>query len=306
MIDRRDFLLAGAAFGAAGALPLHVWAETSQKFGGGSITSVSDGGLTLPAEFIFGPMDKAALAEVLKPFNITAEGEVRPPCNVTLLRDGERVVLFDAGAGPNFQSTAGKLVGALDAVGVAPADVTHVVFTHGHPDHLWGVLDDFDEKLFPEAEHMMGRAEFEYWMAESTVETIGAARAAFAVGARNRLDALGEEITLFEDGDEVLPGVAARLTPGHTPGHMCFEARSGSDAVMIVGDAIGNPHVAFVKPDWHAGSDQDPPLAAQTRAGLLDQIAADQLQIIGFHLPNGGFGRAERKDGAYRFVPSQG
>ena len=59
---------------------------------------------------------------------------------------------------------------------------------------------------------------------------------------------------------------------------------------MILGDAITNHHVGFLRPDWPAGSDQDPEQAAQTRAGLLDQLAQEQTRILGFHLPGNGSG----------------
>jgi len=70
----------------------------------------------------------------------------------------------------------------------------------------------------------------------------------------------------------------------------------------VLGDCIGNPHVGFERPDWASGSDQDPGLAAQTRVRLLDRLAGEQMPIVGYHLPQGGVGRAERAGGAYRFV----
>ncbi|MFN4129970.1 MAG: MBL fold metallo-hydrolase, partial [Paracoccaceae bacterium] len=100
----------------------------------------------------------------------------------------------------------------------------------------------------------------------------------------------------------ILPGIAARLTPGHTPGHMAFELRAGSESVMVVGDALGNHHVAFERPDWASGSDQDKDLAAKTRLALLDHITADQMRLIGFHLPGGGVGHAEKSGDGYRFI----
>jgi glyoxylase-like metal-dependent hydrolase (beta-lactamase superfamily II) len=195
--------------------------------------------------------------------------------------------------------SAGKLMDAFDQLEITPDDITHVVFTHGHPDHLWGLLDDFDDLLFPDATHMMGKAEFEYWMDPETVSTIARERTTMAVGARRRLEAIEDTITTFTDGDEILPGIAARATFGHTPGHMSFELAGGA---MIVGDAIVNHHLAFERPEWRAGSDQDPDLGARTRLRLLDQIATEQVQIIGFHLPGGGIGRAERSGDGYRFI----
>jgi glyoxylase-like metal-dependent hydrolase (beta-lactamase superfamily II) len=71
---------------------------------------------------------------------------------------------------------------------------------------------------------------------------------------------------------------------------------------MILGDAIGNHHVGFEAPGLLSGSDQDQTMAAETRLTLLDRIVADDMTVVGFHLPGGGIGRAERMDGAYRFV----
>ncbi|KUJ76239.1 MBL fold metallo-hydrolase [Ruegeria marisrubri] len=300
-LNRRAMLTGtGAALAVLAARPL--WATSEVMLGNTRILSLSDGHLTLPRDFIFAPMPQEELAPILTQYGL-GDGPLTPPCNITLMQSEDRVVLFDAGSGLSFQDTAGKLPDALDSVGLSPEDVTHVVFTHGHPDHLWGVLDDFDEPLFANAEHMMGKAEWEYWLNPNTVNEIESARTTMAVGAKRRLEVLEDAITLFEDGQEILPGVAAHATFGHTPGHMSFELRSGSEAVFVTGDAIGNHHVAFARPDWHSGSDQDKPTAAATRVRLMDKLASEQIPIIGFHLPSGGLGHVERKDDAYRFVP---
>lgn len=278
-------------------------ARVETSVGASTITSVSDGELVLPGSFLFGGLPQEELAAVLGEHGLTPD-QLTPPCNLTLLRDGERVVLFDAGSGPGFMPSAGRLIESLDEIGVAPEDVTHVVFTHGHPDHLWGVLDDFDDPVFVNAEHMIGRAEWDFWRDPETVDKIGEARASFAVGAARRLEVIEASVRLIDAGEEVSPGVMAHATPGHTPGHLSFEIRSGADAVMVGGDAIGNHHVAFSRPDWPSGADQDVDLGAATRARLLDRLATDRIDLMGFHLPHGGLGRVERKDGAYRFVPA--
>lgn len=300
MLNRRTFL--GAAAMSAVMLPAtRIWAGSNVKLGTIQIDALSDGNLVLPADFILGGMPQAELKVIVEKFGLSTQ-QLTPPCNVTLVRDGTNTVLFDVGAGPDFQPSAGKLAEALEALDVAFEDVTHVVFTHGHPDHLWGLLDEFDEPIFANAVHMMGQAEFDYWTDPDTAQTIGDARTTFAVGAARRLGVVADRMTFIADGQEILPGMAARLTPGHTPGHMAFEIRSGSDSVMVVGDAIGNHHVAFERPKWPSGSDQDGERAAATRAALLDQLAADKMRLIGFHLPDGGIGRVEKDGTAYRFV----
>jgi glyoxylase-like metal-dependent hydrolase (beta-lactamase superfamily II) len=296
--SRRQVLQSCAALPLASALPAPAFADL--QIGTGLLTTVSDGSLVLPGSFIFEPMPKDELAPILTEYSLSSE-RLTPECNLALYREGERTVLFDVGSGPDFMPTAGTIVESLDALGLAPEDVTHVLFTHAHPDHIWGLLDEFDEPLFHEATYMMGRAEWDYWWDPDTVNTIGDARAAFAVGAKRRMEAIEDAVELFDDGDEVLPGIAALATPGHTPGHMAFEIRHGNTAALVAGDAIGNHHVAFRKPDWHSGSDQIPDQAAATRTMLFDRLTAEDLSLIGFHLPSGGMGRAVRHDGAYRF-----
>lgn len=296
ILNRRHLVLAAGALALA---PRTLVAEIG--VGSGTVQTVSDGHLVLPGDFAFGAMPQDELAPILAEFGLSRD-EVRPPCNLTLYRDGDRTVLFDAGSGTGFLPTVGQIMDGLDAAGVAPEDITDLVFTHGHPDHLWGLLDDFDEVPFPQARLMIGRVEFDHWTDPATVDRTPADRQSFAVGAKRRLDAVADRIERFGDGDEVVPGVAAVATFGHTPGHMSFEIRNGSDSVMVVGDAIGNDHVAFVRPDWPAGADHDRDMGAATRVALLDRLAAEQMVITGFHMGGGGLGMVERAGDAYRFV----
>ncbi|WP_377506903.1 MBL fold metallo-hydrolase [Octadecabacter sp. R77987] len=298
-LTRRRFTTLAAAGIASGFAPLRAsMAQTS--LGVFTLTSLSDGALTLPLSMTLEhvPDDQRAAVTQHYGFGDT----LTPPCNVTLLQTDTRNILFDVGAGPEFMSSAGFLLDALDAAGLGPDDITDVVFTHAHPDHIWGLVDDFDDLLFANASYMMGQAEWDYWTDPDTVNTIDAGRTTFAVGAARRLARIADQVTFFGDGAEILPGVAARATFGHTPGHMAFEVRQGSEAIMILGDCIGNHHLAFDHPDWRSGSDQDADQGVATRVALLDQLAHEQMQILGFHLPDTGIGRVEKAGSAYRFV----
>ncbi len=308
-ISRRHFLTAAGAAALSAGLPARMWALGTIEAGNIRIDTLSDGHLTLPGSFIFAPAPQDELAELLKSHGFDAIPEqITPPCNVTLLRDGTNTVLFDVGSGAGFQDTVGELPDALDEIGVAPEDVTHVVFTHGHPDHLWGVLDDFDEPTFHGAEHMMGRVEFDYWSDPETLNRIDPNRASFASGAKRRLDTLGgDAFTLFDGETEILPGVLAVPSFGHSPGHYAFALATPAGQVMVTGDAIGNDHMAFERPEWHSGSDQDLEAGAATRLKLLDRITADDMTLIGYHITHPGIGKAEKTgENRYRFMPLQG
>ena len=301
MILERRTVLGGLAAGLVTIRPgIGLRAQARIEGRGRSLDVLSDGHLVLPPGFVFDPMPEDAAEAIRAAFDLGAE--LTPGCNLTLLREGGRVVLFDAGSGPDFMPTAGELPTALEAAGVDPAEITEVILTHGHPDHHWGVLDDFGDPAFPNARHMIGRAEHDYWIDPATIEAIGEARAAFAVGAARRLEALADRVETFEDGAEVAPGVTARLTPGHTPGHMAFEIDLAGEMVTVVGDAIANHHAAFAAPALPAGQDQDMERAAATRLALLEAFATSGAPIVGFHLP-GGLGRVERDADVYTFVP---
>ncbi|MEZ5685556.1 MAG: hypothetical protein R3D78_06530 [Paracoccaceae bacterium] len=114
--------------------------------------------------------------------------------------------------------TAGKLGEALEALGVSPDDITHVIFTRP-PRPSLSVLDDFDEPLFANATHLMGAAEPNYWLDPDTINTIGAERQTFAAGAFRRLELLKDRIETFEPEAELLPrhSRACKLWPHAGP-----------------------------------------------------------------------------------------
>lgn len=305
MLITRRMMMAGLGASVATPMALRAMAATQISFGGMTVTSLSDGNLVLPAEFFFDGLPQEELKTILQHHGLVG-AQLEPPCNLTLLQSGARMVLFDAGSGASFMPSAGALPDTLDAAGIAPDDITDVVFTHAHPDHIWGVLDDFDDPVFPQATHWIGQAEHNYWTDPNTVSSIGEARASFAVGAQRRLEAIADQLSFFGPEEELIPGVYSIPTYGHTPGHMSFELRAGTQALMVGGDAIGNHHVAFARPAWHSGADQNPEQAALTRQILLNRLADEQMPLLGFHLPQGGLGRVEKAADSFRFVPEDG
>lgn len=302
-MNRRKFLQTTGMSGLfLAALPLlPSFASTSIQLGNKKIHSISDGNLQLPMSFVFPDIEKEVLNKFLAK-HAMANDFLTPECNLTLVEDGSRKILFDAGAGVNFMSSAGKLFDSLDTEGIDTESITDVIFTHGHPDHLWGIVDDFDEISFPNAKLHFPRVEWDFWRNDDTLAKLGEGRQTFAIGAKNRMAVMEDRVMLFNAGDEVISGIEAVDTAGHTPGHCSFAVHDGAQSLMVIGDAITNNVASFIKPDWPSGSDQDATLGAQTRKKLLDRLATDKMRIIGYHLPNGGIGHVERKDKAYQFV----
>ncbi len=304
-LPRRQFLQrsAGITAGALFGMPLISQASIQrQPFGSGELLVVSDGQLRLPTQMVMHEsIDANVIDEFFKTNNISNE-TLTPDCNIVLWQQGNRLVLFDVGAGPNFMPSAGDLLANLEDASIDPADVTDVIFTHAHPDHIWGLVDDFDELAFPNANYFINAQEWDYWRNENTLSNTPEARKSFVVGAQNRFAYLEDQIQLFQYGDEILPGIEAVNTQGHTPGHTSMALHQANDSLVLLGDAITHPIISFEKPNWLSGSDQDAEQGRQTRLALLDRLASENSQILGYHLPYPGLGRVERNGNNYRYV----
>ncbi len=309
LLSRRGVLwgasaaLAGGLFAGSPRRVLAASATHKAKLGAAEITIVSDGVFTLPRSLVLPDKPDADIAALFKAHG--AAVEIVAETNVTVVRNGPTLAVIDTGAGPDFMPTLGKFGDRLEEAGVKPDDVTHVIFTHAHADHFWGVIDPLgDGSRWPKAKHVMARVERDFWLVEGIEDKVPAFQKSMATGIQRRLKELATMITVAEPGAEVAPGIALVATPGHTPGHVSIVVRSGSEELVVLGDALTHAAVSFGAPDWRWGSDIDVDVAIKTRKALLDDLAARKVAIIGYHLPWPGLGRVERQGNAYRFVAS--
>lgn len=297
MLDRRQALAAGACL----LMPMMDRPAAAQvvatfRHSDAELVVVSDGGFEMPAAMLARDVDVARIREVA-----SLPGPLTTVLNVTCLKRGQETIVFDCGSGANFLPGTGKLAASLEAAGIAPDSVTHVLFTHLHPDHLWGALDDFDTPLFPNARWIADAAEVAYWTSPKVYEGLPEDRHAFAAGAQRVLKELGDRMETRAAGQDWAPGVTAFDTGGHTPGHVSFAFTDAQGPVFVVGDALTHPVISFAHPDWRPASDHEPDRAVATRRALLERAVAEKARIIGYHLP-GAIGRVEKQGMAYRFV----
>ena len=223
--------------------------------------------------------------------------------NVTLVRTKTDLVLIDCGSGPNFVDTTGRLGDRLSAAGVDPKAVTLVVLTHGHPDHLWGAVDEFDDRpRFPNAHYVLSEAEWALWMTGDPTAKVPAERLNFVPGAERCLKVLKDRLTLVKSSADIAPGLQAIDAAGHSQGHIAVALTSGSESAIVLADTLIHPNVSFAHPEWKLGADHEPDRAVLTRKTLLDRVATDRTRVIGYHLPFPGVGIVERRGTAYRFV----
>lgn len=303
--SRRELLQGAGALALAMPLPLALpaaaFANSIVKSGEREVFTFSDGQLSVPMSIAADEQKPEALAAVLKAGGMSTDRNIAP-LNVTAIRDGASYTFIDCGAGARFIEGSGKLASALEAANIDREKVERVIFTHAHPDHLWGALDEFDEPLFPNAKFMMPLTDRDFWMSADNLNKAPEDRKQFFAGAQRVIKGLGDRLSTFKAGDEVASGIMALDTSGHTPGHVSLEVKTGSESLIVLGDALTHPLISFQHPEWKPGSDQDKDRAIATRRKLLERLTAEKLRIIGYHLPGTGAGRAEKAGSAWRFV----
>lgn len=271
----------------------------SFRHGEFDVTVLSDGPITLPGE-IFAPEaaaeERASVIERLG----GADNSAHAQSNIPLIVSGREIILIDVGAGSRFQPSEGQLEANLRRVGVDPDEVTIVVLSHAHPDHIWGVTREDGSLRFKNARHFIGRREWDFWTGPEA-DALPAEAQPFVEGARHELNALSYRIVLIENGDEIVPGLGAIATPGHTAGHLSF-ILDGERPLIVTVDAIANEFVSFEHPDWSFGFDMDRDAARESRRRLLERALSDEAKLLGFHWSYPGVGTIARQGEAYRFT----
>ena len=202
----------------------------------------------------------------------------------TVVKAGDDVVLFDTGL-----SAAGTLP-ALAAAGYAPEDITIVVITHMHGDHIGGLMNEV-APTYPNARYVAGQVEFDAWASRENERFEGNVRP------------LAENMTFLADGQDVASGITAMAAFGHTPGHMTYMLDSGGQQILLMADLTNHYVWSLAYPDWEVRFDQDKAGAAASRRKVLGMLAADQIPMIGYHMPFPGMGYVEAVNDGFSYVP---
>jgi glyoxylase-like metal-dependent hydrolase (beta-lactamase superfamily II) len=303
-LDRRKFLGLASTLVAAGIMPKRVLALAGPfafKQGTFDVTVVSDGLLYLPWSIVAPEAPPDEVKRLLGP--ALAADKTKFEANPVLVKAGSDVILFDTGSGQGFQPTSGQIAESLKMAGTDPGSVTKVVFTHAHPDHIWGTVAGDGKLNFPNAAYFVAEAEWNFWTAEDTVNKFPKEMQGIVTGAQKHLAGVKDRVTMFKPGGEIVTGISVLDTAGHTPGHVSFMI-AGGEGLILTADALTVPAVFFPHPDWHFGFDTDKNLAATNRMKLLDQAATGKTKLLGYHWPYPGIAYAEKKDAGYNYVPA--
>lgn len=206
-----------------------------------------------------------------------------------LVRDGDRVVLIDAGGGASMGANAGKLVASLQAAGVTPDQITDVLISHGHGDHVAGLADASGALTFPNATIRLTANEWTAIQADSQLAALVAA--------------ITPKVETFAPGAQITPGIKAYAIDGHTPGHTGYEIASGDERLLYIGDAMHHQVISVQQPTWTIAYDGDEAVAEASRQALLNRAASENLRIYAVHFPYPGIGRIQRREDTFVWAP---
>ncbi|MGW8375061.1 MBL fold metallo-hydrolase [Streptomyces sp. ODS28] len=215
--------------------------------------------------------------------HLTEAGHLAMGCGALLVERGSTRLLIDAGHGSvsgeepaPFQHSYAHvrhLPAALEKLGVDPAEVDAVAFTHLHPDHSgWARPDatEGEDSLFPNARWLLGEGE--------PPEPLAGGK---------------ERVTCVPDGAEIADGVRAWALSGHTPGHTAWILDTGDGrSVVAFGDAMHSP-VQVRHPDWEVLLDGDREAAERSRRRLVEHLSGEGVLGFGVHFADQQVGTVE-------------
>lgn len=200
---------------------------------------------------------------------IAPDGKVATSMNCFIVKNPQGYIMFDTGLPA---SKGGKTLDRLAALNIERSKISAIYLTHGHFDHIGGLLDENGSPVFPNATIYISSEELSY--IEQTMNEI----------TSQLKIAYNEKLISFESGNLLPFNVLPISAKGHTPGHTAYQLGS----MLFVGDLMHGPTLQFIDPKICASYDADRTQAISTRIQLLSYGITNSLTLLCAHAPGNG------------------
>ena len=212
--------------------------------------------------------------------------------NILLIKYKQHFILFDTGNGLEKNEHVGKLISQLDTIGISPNDITDVIITHAHGDHIGGLIQPDGNLTFQNAKYFISKTEFDYWLTTKNEQTI------------TILNKIKPRV-IFIKGKEVLfKNIKIEEVPGHTPGQLAFSITDKENTLEIkhIADVVHSP-LLIRYPEFGIKYDTNFNEAIKTRLKVLEDAYQKKQLIFATHLPWPGIGYIDKKDDRFLWIP---
>jgi glyoxylase-like metal-dependent hydrolase (beta-lactamase superfamily II) len=271
------------------------------------VTTISDAGAFIDGPWpIVGENQPPADVARLMNDNLLPETKFQPGFTPTLVNTGKQLILFDTGNGSNGfvpRPNGGWLASQLGPAGFNADQIDIVVLTHGHTDHIGGLMEG-GKPLFPNARYAIGGSEYEFWSSKARFSAPADGNEYKSAKLfRATVMPMANRITFLKPNEEVVSGIRAVSAYGHTPGHLAFHVESNGRQLLLWGDCAHHEVASLARPEWHAFFDMDKEEGAATRKRIYAMVAAERMPVIGYHTSFPSVGFVEKASVGYRWLP---
>jgi glyoxylase-like metal-dependent hydrolase (beta-lactamase superfamily II) len=279
------------------------------KLGELQLTVITDGHIPLkPVQPTFAPgISDRQVKEVLIDHYLPSD-EIDNAINLLLIQKANKRILIDTGSGSQLGEEAGRMKQNLRMSGTNPEDITDIVITHLHSDHIGGIINENGSLVFTQAKYYLAQSEYDFWMADKPDFSKRKNPhpdwdlAATSL-ARNIIGCLKGRLILFNDGDTLFDCIHTRLAAGHTPGHTILSIHSGNQILEHIVDTV-HTQLLFVHPEWGTEWDVDYELGITSRERILKELASSRKLTFTCHLPWPGLGYIKKGLVGYEWLPN--
>ncbi|MET0993839.1 MAG: MBL fold metallo-hydrolase [Mycobacterium sp.] len=223
---------------------------------------------------------------------LNENGELEGSMGGFLVRGGGggHVTLVDLGLGENTMMgfRGGAMLDSLAKYGLTPGDITDVVMTHLHLDHI-GWASQGGARVFPNATYRCDRADWEHFVVDPSGGGTRTVHPLIALG-RDLLEPTTERLETWSTDGPILPGLDAMRIPGHTPGSTIMVVSDGTARAMLLGDVV-HCAVELLDDEWDGFADVDPVQAKKARNALVRELEGTDVPVAAAHFPGLQFGR---------------
>ena len=327
-MNRRDLIVKSLAAGATSLFPLSTLLAQEQKMaspandskpngfrqfllGDLEVTVLTDGYIKQSPVYPFvAPLATAEAVKTLLEANFRPTDAIEMALNIMVVKSKDRLILLDTGMGNFASPIQGRLPASLADAGFRASDFTDIILSHGHPDHIGGLVDKQNNLVFANADLYMAKAEHDFWQ-QATMEDFKSSPLykmqdfvkQTISGIQSVLKAIQPKLKFIDLQKGLHNTFSFQLAPGHTPGLTMTTITSNNEKLIFIADLIHSDALLFAHPEWGFTGDTNIQQASASRIKMLQQLATDKTKTFAYHLPYPGLGHVRRKDKAFEWVP---